>query len=306
MDVRQIRDFVAVVRCSSFAAASRDLRVSQPGLGYQVKQLEQELRVRLLQRHARGVSLTQAGETFLNHAESILAAINSAKLAMAAIAGDDQKKIRIGLVPSLQSLGPLLLSSSHQDANKIQLREAYGSELRQALIDGNLDVAICLSAGKPPLRTIPVCSEPLYLIGPKTALTSGRERISVSELAALPLVLGCRARTPRRLLEDAAAAAGIRLQVDQEVETQALLRSLVLHSDRYTVAPYGAFAEEIEKKLLFASRIVDPEIQQVVHAVYPATLPARLEKMIFTLVQVILQEASLPPGAVNLVAMAAE
>jgi DNA-binding transcriptional LysR family regulator len=264
------------------------------------------LQVRLLQRHARGVSLTQAGETFLNHAESILAAINTAKLAMAAIADDDQRKIRIGLVPSLQSLGPLLLSSPHQYANKIQLREAYGSELRQELIDGNLDVAICLNAGKPPLRTIPVCSEPLYLIGPKTGLRSGRERIAVSELATLPLVLGCRARTPRRILEDAATAAGIKLRVDQEVETQALLRSLVLHSGRYTVAPYGAFAEEIEKKLLFASRIVDPEVQQVVHAVYPATLPAHLEKMIFGIVQAILHEASLPPGAVNLVAMAAE
>jgi LysR family nitrogen assimilation transcriptional regulator len=306
MDIRQIRDFVAVVRCSSFAAASRDLRVSQPGLGYQVKQLEEELRVRLLQRHARGVSLTQAGETFLSHAELILAAINTAKLAMTAIAGDDQRKIRIGLVPSLQSLGPLLLSYSYQGANEIQLREAYGSELRQNLIDGDLDVAICLSAGKAPLRTIPVCSEPLYLIGPKTAPASERERISVSDLARLPLVLGCRARTPRRLLEKAAAAAGISLRVDQEVETQALLRSLVLHSARYTVAPYGAFAEEIEKKMLFASRLVDPEIQQVVHAVYPATLPARLEKMIFGLVGAILQEASLPPGAVNLVSMAAE
>jgi len=306
MDVRQIRDFVAVVRCSSFAAASRDLRVSQPGLGYQVKQLEGELRVRLLQRHARGVSLTPAGEAFLNHAELILAAINSAKLAMAAIAGDDQRKIRIGLVPSLQSLGPLLLSSPHQDAKRIQLREAYGSELRQELMDGNLDVAICLSAGKSPLRTIPICSEPLYLIGPRTAPMSGRERVSVSELAALPLVLGCRARTPRRLLDDAAAAAGIRLKVDQEVESQALLRSLVLHSDRYTVAPYGAYAEEIEKNLLFASRLVDPEIQQFVHAIYPATLPAPLEKMIYGLVQVILHDALLQPDAVNLVSMAAE
>ena len=306
MDVRQIRDFVAVVRCSSFAAASRDLRVSQPGLGYQVKQLEQELRVRLLQRHARGVSLTQAGEVFMNHAESILASINTAKLAMAAIAGDDQSKIRIGLVPSLQSLGPVLLSSLRQNANRIQLTEANGSELRQELLDGNLDVAICLSGGKQPLRTIPIFSEPLFLIGRRIESTLVPENISVSELATLPLVLGCRARTPRRLLDEAAATAGVRLKVDQEVESQALLRSLVLHSDRYTVAPYGAYADEIEKKLLFASRIVEPEIQQFVHAVYPATLPAPLEKMICGLVQVILTEAPLPPDAVNLVSMAAE
>jgi LysR family nitrogen assimilation transcriptional regulator len=306
MDVRQIRDFVAVVRCSSFAAASRDLRVSQPGLGYQVKQLEQELRVRLLQRHARGVSLTKAGEAFLDHAESILSAINTAKQAMAAIAGDDNRKMRIGLVPSLQSLGPLLLSSHQHHPGEIQLKEAYGSELRQELIDGNLEVAICLNAGKPPLRTVPICSEPLYLIGPGTASKSMQESVTVAELAGLPLVLGCRARTPRRLLEEAASAAGIRLKVDQEVETQALLRSLVLHSDRYTVAPYGAYAEEIEKNLLSATRIVDPEIQQVVHAVYPATLPARLEKLVFGLVQAILHDASLPKGSVNLVSMAAE
>jgi DNA-binding transcriptional LysR family regulator len=133
-----------------------------------------------------------------------------------------------------------------------------------------------------------------------------QESVTVAELAGLPLVLGCRARTPRRLLEEAASAAGIRLRVDQEVETQALLRSLVLHSDRYTVAPYGAYAEEVEKNLLSATRIVDPEIQQVVHAVYPATLPARLEKLVFGLVQAILHDASLPKGAVNLVSMAAE
>ena len=303
MDVRQIRDFVAVVRCASFAAASRDLRVSQPGLGYQVKQLEQELQVRLLRRHARGVSLTQAGETFLDHAESILAAINNAKLAMAAIAKDDHRKIRIGLAPSLQALAPLLLSSP--EAKAIQLREGYSPELHHGLMDGSLDVAICLTAGKAPLRTFPIYSEPLYVIGPKTAQPS-RKWISVSDLAALPLVLGCRARTPRRLLDDAAAGTGIRLNVDQEVESQALLRSLVLHSNRYTVAPYGAFAEEIENKLLFARRICDPEIRQSVNAVYPASLPASLEMMIMRLVQVIVQGAPLPPAAVNLMSIAAE
>jgi LysR family nitrogen assimilation transcriptional regulator len=306
VDVRQIRDFVAVVRCSSFAAASRNLRVSQPGLGYQVRQLEEELQVRLLHRHARGVSLTRAGEAFMDHAESILAAINNAKLAMTAIADDDRRKIRVGLAPSLQALGPLFLASPHQSGTKIWLKEACASDLHQGLIEGSLDIAICLTTGKPPLRTVPIYSEPLYVIGPKADRSSLRKRITLPELVGLPLVLGCRARTPRRLLDDAVAAAGIKLTIDQEVESQALLRSLVLHSGWYTVAPYGAFAEEIENKSLSARRIVGPEIRQSVNAVYPASLPASVERAVGQIVQLILNEAPLPPDSINLVSIAAE
>jgi LysR family nitrogen assimilation transcriptional regulator len=294
------------VRCSSFAAASRNLRVSQPGLGYQVKQLEEELQVRLLHRHARGVSLTRAGEVFMDHAESILAAINDAKLAMTAIADDDRHKIRVGLAPSLQALGPLFLAPPNQSGTKIWLKEACASELHQGLMEGGLDIAICLTTGKPPLRTVPIYSEPLYLVGPKADRSSLRKRITLAELGGFPLVLGCRARTPRRLLDDAVAAAGIKLTIGQEVESQALLRSLVLHSGWYTVAPYGAFAEEIESKSLSALRIVGPEIRQSVNAVYPPSLPAPVERAVRQIVQLILNEAPLPPDAINLASIAAE
>jgi LysR family nitrogen assimilation transcriptional regulator len=306
VDVRQIRDFVAVVRCSSFAAASRNLRVSQPGLGYQIKQLEEELQVQLLQRHARGVSLTRAGETFLDHAESILTEINKAKLAMAAIAQDDRQELRIGIAPSLvQALGPVLLGSTRQDKRKIRLKEGYAAELHDGLANGSLDIAVCLSEGKPPLRTIPIYSEPLYVVGPKSDLSPLRKKISVAELAALPLVVGHRAHPSRRLLEEAAAQAGVKLTVDQEIESQALLRSLVLHSGRYAAAPYGTFAEEIDNKSLSAWRIVGPEIRQSVNLVYPATASASLEGVVSGLIQSILDEAPIPCDATSLVSTAA-
>lgn len=306
MDVRQIRDFVAVVRCSSFAAASRSLRVSQPGLGYQVRQLEEELQVRLLHRHARGVSLTRAGETFLDHAESILAEINKAKLAMAALARDDRREIRIGVSPSLvQALGPVLLGSVRQDKRTLRLKEVSGTELHEELTNGELDFAICLGAGRPPLRTIPIYSEPLYVVGSQSDLRSHQKRISLAELAALPLVLGYRAHTPRRLLEDVAARAAIKLTVDQEVDSLALLRSLVLHSGCYTVVPYGTFAEELANKSLTARRIVSPEIRQSVSVVYPMTVSASLEGIIGGVIQLILNRASIPSDAVSLVSTAA-
>ena len=307
MDVRQIRDFVSVVKCSSFAAASRNLRVSQPGLGYQVKQLEDELGIKLLQRHARGVSLTNAGRTFMDHAEMILAAVNDAKMAMAALTNDSRHEVTIGLSPSpAHVLGPLLLSTTLPHKVKVRLVEGNSADLQEAVTKGEIDLAVCLDSALAPQRSTCLYSEPLCLIGPIFNAETGKTGVSLAALSAYPLVLGQRTNMPRRLLEDAAARANVSLTIDQELAAASLRRSLILRNGAYTVAPYSMFAEEIERGQLGARRIVAPDLTISMHLVQAETVNSALKQVIFSVINTVVARTPYASAAVSSVPMAAE
>ena len=75
MSLEQVRAFVSVVDCGSITAAARSLHVSQPPLSRALRALEDELGEALFERSRRGTRLTPAGQRFLPHALTIMAAV---------------------------------------------------------------------------------------------------------------------------------------------------------------------------------------------------------------------------------------
>src|ERR671937_1361974 len=110
MELRHLRTFVAVAELRHFARAASLCNLSQPAVSHQIALLEEEVGAKLLNRAARRVSLTVAGEVFLEEARRILGAVDRAHERMQEVARGAIGRIRLGATatPGLYLLPSLL------------------------------------------------------------------------------------------------------------------------------------------------------------------------------------------------------
>jgi DNA-binding transcriptional LysR family regulator len=189
MDLRQLRQFVAVAEERSFRRAAERLHVSQPPLSVAVQRLEAEVGATLLDRTRHHVRLTVAGEAFLREARRTLAhAQLSVEIAQRAAAGK-LGTLRLSFVPSA-ALGvvPQLLRTFREDYPDVKLVLTGDTTAHQmaALLSGATDVGIVV----PPLhdagdfRVQPYCEQELMLAVPDTHPLAQQQRVQLRDLAS--------------------------------------------------------------------------------------------------------------------------
>src|SRR5262249_54630806 len=122
MELRHLRYFVAVAEELSFRRAAEKLNLAQPPLSAQIKSLETELGVRLLERTTRSVSLTHAGRVFLEEARSVLAASSQAERRAQDAAHGLVGTLRLGVVaPTANAWLAAILRRFRQRFPSVQL-----------------------------------------------------------------------------------------------------------------------------------------------------------------------------------------
>src|SRR6476661_4330932 len=97
MELRHLRYFVTIAEERSITRAAERLWIAQPGLSTQMRRLEAELGIQLLNRHTRGVELTPAGEVFLERARATLAAAEAARSTGANLEAGLLGTVRLGI-----------------------------------------------------------------------------------------------------------------------------------------------------------------------------------------------------------------
>jgi LysR family nitrogen assimilation transcriptional regulator len=276
MDFRQLRYFLAVLDAGSFTAAARRLHVSQPALGYQVKQLEARHGLPLLERHSRGVTATAAGLLLAGHGRRILAEVEAAEAALSGLKTSPAGSLSLGVTPTPgRALAPGLVAMSAAGAGpRLTLREGLSDELARLVVEGTLDAALCYDPERiDPSRATPLYTEDLFLVGPPGVVGQGTD-MSFADVARLPLVLDGSFQAGRRVIEAAARAATLTLDLI-EAEAVTVKRELLVRHGRCSIVPLGLFYEEIRSGQLAARRVVAPEIARTLVLVTRRGLDAR-------------------------------
>jgi DNA-binding transcriptional LysR family regulator len=142
MELRHLRYFVGVARESSFTKAAQKLRVAQPALSRQIRQLEEEVGVTLLERNHRGVHLTSAGKAFLSEAQALLEQSEQAIRIAQKTGQAGRAQLNVGYVWGLfHSLVPATIARFRQqfpDA-AVHLFDMTATQQAEALVEGRLD-----------------------------------------------------------------------------------------------------------------------------------------------------------------------
>jgi DNA-binding transcriptional LysR family regulator len=182
----QLRDFVTVAEEGQMTRAARKLHLAQPTLSHAIAQLERELGVELFERHARGVTLTSAGEVFFAKARAALTASMDAAATGRSLARAARGVIEFGFLgvpPGLDSPRPLEeFSRAHPDI-ELCFRELPFPSTRTGSWLADVDVAVCHAPPvDPDVWRQAVRREPRVVLAPSRHPLAQRSELGIADV----------------------------------------------------------------------------------------------------------------------------
>lgn len=262
MELRQLRALVTLADERHFTRAAALLHVAQPALSRQIRTLEAEVGLALVDRTTRRVAMTDAGTALVVRARAALAEIDAAEAEMRDRTGALTGTLTIGMTPTP---GPLdlarVLAAYHREHRGIRLvvREGLSRNLAEELRQDTLDLAFITALDDVASRGLhvrPLAEEPLDLIVGMTHWLAGRTRVRAEDLRDEDFVVFREGATIRDAIHDAAARAGFAPRLAFEVSDTSRLRAIVAEGLGVAVLP-GSEAVTVGKAAVCSVAVVD-------------------------------------------------
>ena len=235
MEIRHLQHFIALAEEGQFTAAARKMNIVQSGLSVTIKELELELGAQLVNRTTRAVSLTSAGELFLDHARSSLAMLNEGIQAVRSQDGVVRGRLHLGILQSIAPYVnlPVLLQTFRTKYPEVEfaVRSLSTETIPAQVHSGYVDLSFHAVVGPEKwagLKVIPFKQDSLI------AICSSKQQLSKQRSISLELLAG-------EKFVDLTPERGLRKLVDRVFVDRNLKRdSLYQVSDVYMVLQFVA------------------------------------------------------------------
>jgi DNA-binding transcriptional LysR family regulator len=231
MDLRHLRTFVTVAEQGTVSKASLRLRIAQPALSRQIKQLEEELGLRLFDRVRRRLILTGEGEQLLGDCRAVFGAVGSFSERAQRLRRADTGVLKIATTP--QTMEGVFAAFLHRYAERqpnvqVRLIEAVGPSLLEKLERGEVHLTICLmqtvQADDHPFDSYPLPPMEFFAASHTSLALGTAGSVDITKLAPYPLLLMDSSSVIRGTFDAACRLAGLKPSIFVESRSpQALL-----------------------------------------------------------------------------------
>src|SRR5215210_2102873 len=234
LDVRRMRVLREVAIHGSFSAAAEALSFTQSAVSQQIAALEREAGTILVQRSARGVKLTEAGEALVRHADAVLARLTEAEAELEAIAGLRGGRLRLAAFESAgATLMPLAIADFRKRHPAVELSMTLGEpeQTEPQLKSGDIDLALGfgsrLQESDNGIERHFLVEDPMLLVLPREHPLARKRNLRLADLADEAWIGGPQDCECNRLIYGACSRAGYDPRIAFETDDYAAVQGFV-------------------------------------------------------------------------------
>lgn len=251
--LRQLQAFVAVAETRNFTRAAQRLHVAQSAISLMVKELEDDLGVRLFDRTTRHVELTDPGTEFCSYAEKLIADLDHAVRHTHELVERKRGRITIAAPPFLASvlLPPVIAAFRAEFPGvRVGLIDAGTDQIVARLKSGEADIGVgTFAANEDGVTRTLLTRDELMLFCPKRHKLAALRKPAWSDLADLPLITLTRESAIRAVVEQGYATARLKIEPSYEVAHITTALALVEAGLGVSVLPALALAATSPRRI---------------------------------------------------------
>ena len=250
--LRQLQVFEAVARLGSFSRAAEQIHVSQPAVSKQIRQLQEEVGLPLLEQIGRKVCLTDAGRELLTTCSDWLDTWNRFEQSIADLKGLKQGRLRIAVVTTAKYFMPRVLGPfcAQYPGIDVAMEVVNRTRLLDRLAHNVDDVYVM---GVPPegweIESQPLIQNNLVVIAPRTHRLVGRRRVPFAELADETFIAREEGSGTRMTVERVFAERGVHFRVRMELGSNEAIKQAVAGGLGLAVLSQNTFADPAAEEL---------------------------------------------------------